>query len=129
MKQLLFVSVLLYTGFLFSQNNGTIQGSVADAAMNNEPMIFANITLVDSDISYETNFHGNFEIPNLSPGSHTLLISYAGYQTKKVELLVKANTVATIETVLSPMEINTDAIEGIDTTVKQGTAIPAHSEK
>jgi len=128
MKNLVFLCAFLFTGLLFSQNNGVIKGSVTDAAMINEPMLFANIQVKGSDTSYQTNFHGNFEIANINPGSHTLVISYAGYQTKEIDIVVNNNSIATIETVLSPLQISFDAIEGLDT-AKKIDATPSNSKE
>ena len=129
MKNILFASALLFTSLLFSQSQGVIKGSVADAAMNNEPMLFANIEVEGSNTAYQTNFHGNFEIVDLDPGSHTLVISYAGYQTEVVTIVVAENSVAQIETVLSPMQISFDNVAGLDTASKQETAFPSSAEK
>ncbi len=129
MKNILFASALLFTSLLFSQSQGVIKGSVTDAAMNDEPMLFANIEVKGSETSYQTNFHGNFEIADLAPGSHTLVISYAGYQTEEVAVVVEKNSVSQIETVLAPMEINFDDVSGMDTASKQETAFPSETEK
>ncbi|MFS4492972.1 carboxypeptidase-like regulatory domain-containing protein [Maribacter sp. 2308TA10-17] len=129
MKNIIFASALLFTSLLFSQSQCVIKGSVTDAAMNNEPMLFANIEVKGSETSYQTNFHGNFEIDDLAPGSHTLTISYAGYQTEEVTIVVSENSVSQIETVLAPMQINFDNVSGLDTASKQETAFPSGAEK
>lgn len=121
MKNIVFICVLFFTGILFSQNNGVVKGHVSDAALKNEPMLFANIQLKGTDTSYQTNFHGNFEIENLTPGSHTLIISYAGYKTQEINLVINKNSISTIETILSPMQISIDAVEGMDTAKKPHT--------
>ena len=125
MKNLFFLSVLLFTSLLFSQKNSSIKGSVRDAAIKNEPMLFANIQLKGSDASYQTNFHGNYEITNIASGSHTLIISYAGYQTQEIDIVVHENETSKIETVLAPLQISFDAIEGMDTAKKT----PSNSKK
>ena len=61
MKNILFFGILLFTVNLFSQTQGTIKGTVYDEAMNNEPLLFANVQLKGATSSQETNFHGNFE--------------------------------------------------------------------
>ena len=45
MKTIFSLSAFLFTAILFSQNSSAIKGSVTDKAMNNEPMLFANIEL------------------------------------------------------------------------------------
>ncbi len=128
MKNFLFISVLLFTSLLFSQNEGGIKGSVTDKAMNNEPMLFANIQLNGSEKTYQTNFRGNFEIENLAPGAHTLVISYAGYQSEEITIEIKDNSVSYIQTNLSPMQVNFDDVVGMDTASKQEISTPLQIE-
>ena len=128
MKNFLFISVLLFTSLLFSQKEGSIKGSVTDKAMNNEPMLFANIQLKGSETNYQTNFNGNFEIENLTPGAHTLIISYAGYESEEITIEIKDNSVSYIQTNLSPMQVNFDDVVGMDTAFKQESSIPLQIE-
>ena len=128
MKNFLFIGVLLFTSLLFSQNEGGIKGSVTDKAMNNEPMLFANIQLKGSETNYQTNFNGNFEIENLTPGAHTLIISYAGYESKEITIEIKDNSVSYIQTNLSPMQVNFDDVVGMDTASKQESSISLQIE-
>ena len=129
MKTIFSLSAFLFTAILFSQNSSAIKGSVTDKAMNNEPMLFANIELKDSDINYQTNFHGNFEILDISPGSHTLIISYAGYQTEELTVVVQKNSIFQIETALAPKQINFDDVFGMDAVSKQEAVFPTDMEK
>jgi len=120
-KSVLTFCFLLFTAIVFSQNQGAIRGTIADSAMNNEPMLFANVQLKGSDTSYQTNFHGNFEISDLKPGTHTLVVSYAGYQTQEIEVLVKNNEITEVYSEVSPMRINLDNVEGMDAVLKEDT--------
>lgn len=129
MKNILFIGAFLFTALLFSQSQSVIKGSVRDNAMNNEPMLLANIELKGSDTNYQTNFHGNFEISDIDPGAHTLVISYAGYETEVITVVVEENKMSQIETVLYPMQVNFEDVEGMDTASEGGKALPINTEK
>lgn len=114
MKNIFLVSAFLFSAILFSQNQGSIRGTITDKAMNSEALLFATIQLKGSDASYQTNFHGNFEISEIKAGEHTVVISYAGYNTKELEIVVEENKISRIETDLSPIEISFDNVIGMD---------------
>jgi hypothetical protein len=119
MKHIFLVCTFLFTTMLFSQHQGSIKGTVTDQAMNNEPLLFANIQLKGSEFSYQTNFHGNFEISDIEAGEYTLVISYAGYDTAELVIIVAENKVSKIETDLEPMQISFDDVLGMDPDSKE----------
>lgn len=119
MKNILFACIFLFTSLLFSQNQGGINGTITDQAMNSEPLLLANVQLKGSDTSYQTNFHGNFEISDISAGKYTLVISYAGYVTEELAVVVAENTIVQIEKDLAPIQISFDNVERMDTASKE----------
>ncbi|MGB5227927.1 MAG: carboxypeptidase-like regulatory domain-containing protein, partial [Eudoraea sp.] len=84
MKNLALVFSLFITTLMFSQQQGSVVGTILDKAMNNEPLLFANINIKNTPTTVQTNFHGNFEIDNINPGEYTLVVSYLGYETIEV---------------------------------------------
>ncbi len=129
MKNILFIPIFLFTAVLFSQSQGTIKGNVIDQAMNSEPMLFANVQLKGYETSYQTNFHGNFEISDVAPGTYTLVISYAGYETEELAVVVEENEISKIETELSPIQISFDNVVGMDTASKEVMITPSNTEE
>ena len=75
----------------YAQENGSIRGNILDLEMNNEPLIFAHIQLQDTNISTQTNFHGNFELSNLAPGDYNLVVRYLGYETRIIPITLNEN--------------------------------------
>lgn len=120
---------LMFSSLLFAQASGSIRGTITDQAMSGEPLLFANIQMKDHDTSYQSNFHGNFEIANVEAGTYTLILSYAGYQTEEIIVVVEENTVSNIEADLSPIKISFDDVVGMDTASGQETAPSAGTEK
>lgn len=121
MKNILFIGAFLFVTTLFSQNQGGIKGSITDKAMNNEPLLMANVQVKGDDTITQTNFHGNYEISNLEAGTYTLVVSYLGYEDKEVAVVIEENTIARIYTQLSPIQISFGDVVGMDSTLKEDT--------
>ena len=59
-----------------------IIGKVIDGETG-QPLVGANILLVGTGVGSATNAEGDFEILNLTPGTHTLRISFVGYAAQE----------------------------------------------
>ena len=118
MKNILFIGALLFASIVFSQNQSGIKGSITDKAMSNEPLLMANIQVKGDDTVTQTNFHGNYEISNLEPGSYTILVSYLGYESQEIPVLIEENSTTVINTQLSPIQISFGDVAGMDSALK-----------
>ena len=97
MKKLLFAFFfVLICATSFAQKGG-IWGNISDYEVNNEPLIFAQVEIEGTTKSVQTNFHGNFEFSDLTPGNYTLKISYLGYETLEVPVLVENERITRLE--------------------------------
>ncbi len=95
--------ILFFAGSLLAQN-GQIKGKITDAS-NNEPIPFANILVVGTQIGSSSDFDGNFIITGLESGYVTLQISFVGYKTKiSPDVLISNNNAPFIEVSLEPAE-------------------------
>lgn len=89
MKGLLsfFASLLLFTSFGFGQvGSGTLKGKITDAD-NGEPLPFANVVVIlngNQVAGTNTDFDGEYTIKPISPGTYDVLVSFVGYQPKKI---------------------------------------------
>ena len=88
---LLFANISIYA-FQKSEDFKQYKGEVVDAR-NNNPLIFATLAVEGTNISTITNTEGDFllKIPK-SITSGTLLVSFIGYTTKKIDLTALKNT-------------------------------------
>ena len=123
-KGILIIIFSIFTVVSFSQETGSISGRITDAEMDLEPLLFAHINLKDSDVSVQTNFHGNFEIEGISPGKHILTVSFPGYERLEIPVTVVVNQNTRIERSLSAMSIhykNTPLTDTAATAVDQAT--------
>lgn len=88
MKKLLFVFMLLLGSAAALTAQRAITGTVTD--QNKEPLIGATILVEGTSVGTVTDALGEFSL-TVPAGSNTLLISYTGYTTSRVELTASSN--------------------------------------
>ncbi|GAI92841.1 unnamed protein product, partial [marine sediment metagenome] len=66
---------------------GGPQGVVKDEDTK-EPISFADVIILNTEIGAATDENGNFYILNVLPGKYTVEVSYIGYQTKRIENVI-----------------------------------------
>ncbi|SDM71157.1 TonB-dependent siderophore receptor [Catalinimonas alkaloidigena] len=71
-----------------SRTVGTIQGTVRTA--DGQPAEFINVVLEQSQRGAVTDANGRFEIRNVKPGTHTLVVSYVGLEAQQLTAEVVA---------------------------------------
>lgn len=84
-KVLIVMNLVVLT--LFAQSSSTtgkIRGTVTDAN-SGEPLVGANIIVQGTTTGSATNTNGQFVIPNLSAGQHSLIVTYMGYATQNLK--------------------------------------------
>ncbi|NEN23978.1 TonB-dependent receptor plug domain-containing protein [Cryomorpha ignava] len=86
---------LLSTSSLLAQvGAGTLKGKLTDSETG-EPLPFVNIVLQSGDQQVaggSTDFDGNYTIKPIPPGSYNVLISYVGYNAKRIEGVIINNS-------------------------------------
>jgi len=82
------ILVILLPALAIAQE-ASIRGHVYDAK-SGEPVIFANVILVEETIGTTTDDNGLFTIAGLSPGNYTLKISYIGYEEQEFPVVFDA---------------------------------------
>ena len=90
---------------LFGSVTGKIQGRVVDDKTN-EPVAYANVTVLDTELGAATDDAGYFFILNVPPGEYTVEVSFIGYQTKNVaNVIVEYDKTVRLEVSLMPSAI------------------------
>lgn len=93
-KRLLFVfafSFLIPAGLLLAQE-AVVRGFVYEAATG-EPVMFSNVYIENSTYGNSSDINGYFSINRIPPGNYTLLVTYLGYDTLRLEISLKAGDV------------------------------------
>lgn len=110
MKLIVSLIALLLSTSIFSQDTGSVAGTISDKDFNNEPLAFANIFLKGTDKGGSTDIDGKFEITNVVPGEYVLIVSFLGYETLELTINVTANRVTTISTGLGAGAVSLDDV-------------------
>ena len=82
----LLLCLFLFTApaFVFSQKMTKIKGAVVDS-QNEEPIMFANVAFVGTNVGTTTDLDGTFYLETKFPAD-SLQVSYLGYQTQTVAI-------------------------------------------
>ena len=96
------LSLLFVTSSAFAQSGvGKISGKVIDADTG-EPLIGANIILLNTNLGAATDIDGNYFILNITPGNYDVKVSYVGYAPKTIQgVRIVANLTYELNTDLS----------------------------
>lgn len=104
-----------------AQNLGKITGTVTDSETG-EPLIGANVRIQGTSKGAATNTEGEYFILQVDPGTHTLVVSYIGYQTKTIQnVQVRPDLTTTID-----VQLPLQTVEGDEITIvaEQGMVQP-----
>lgn len=111
---LVLVALIICSGKMVAQSEGSIKGNIIDLEMAGEPLMFASVSVEGTDLYTETNFNGNFEFSGLKPGSYNLEISSLGYETQLVAIEVLANDSIQIQQGLSAKSISMEEVSALE---------------
>jgi hypothetical protein len=88
---IIFCFLTLFPAFLFAQY-GTIKGFVYEKE-SGEPVIYTNVYLQNTSYGAATDVNGYFVVSKIPAGNYTLLVTYLGFDTLKMDISIKANDV------------------------------------
>lgn len=117
-----FLLITLFIGLAaFSQNKGTVSGTITDKDLNNESLPFANVMIKGTTIGASTDMDGKYAL-NIEAGSHILQISFVGYESIDVPFTVKANETIIIDKALGSGSVKLEDIVITNTVNRQKEA-------
>jgi hypothetical protein len=79
----------------------SIKGFVYDKETG-EPVLYANVVIVDSKVGTSTDVNGYYSLTNLKPGSHQIQASFVGYRSSIVNIELKKGKTVTKNIYLEP---------------------------
>lgn len=113
MKIRLILLSLFITAIGFSQNKGTITGTLTDKDANNETLPFANVFVKGTNISTTTDINGSYTL-NIEAGNYIVQFSFIGYDP-----LETSTTVTSGETVIVNKALGSGGYKLEDVIVKR----------
>ena len=91
----------LFTSVIVWGQTGTIEGTLSDKEMNNEPLPFANVIIKGTTKGGTTDFDGKYKIENVPVGTYEVEFSFVGYEPVTVpNVVVEANKFTNVSTSL-----------------------------
>lgn len=105
-RRFIFLLVFLTTALFASAQTVKITGQVKDP--NGQGLQGASVQIEGSNTGTLTDNNGFYNI-NASPGKHTLIVSYVGFLTQRIEVDLVANNNSTVDVVL----INSGNLSGV----------------
>ncbi|CAN1505572.1 CirA Outer membrane receptor proteins, mostly Fe transport [Flavobacteriaceae bacterium] len=101
LNRILFLVVLNFTGFCFSQKQGLI-GTVYD---NKLPIPGATISIENSNNKTTSDFDGNFKLTSIADGTFKVIVNSIGFKTQEVTISISPNEVYNMGAItLEPLE-------------------------
>lgn len=112
MNYFLFCLTIVLSFSLQAQESGSVTGKILDAEQYNEPLLMANVGLKGTAWTTQTNFNGNFEITDITPGNYILQVNFLGYEQLEVPVTItEGEPLAVLKSLQSKtMQFPSDAI-------------------
>jgi TonB-dependent receptor len=110
MKQTLCIGVLSLCACLSLSARGIIFGKVTDAATG-EALGFASVAIVSLNLGASTELDGAYRLVNVPDGTHTLTVSYVGYQEQKIEVTIADGQEYELNVSLAPEGVALQAVQ------------------
>ena len=88
----LFLVPLLLVSSLSIAQHATVRGFVYEKE-SGEPVIFTNVYLAGTSYGAATDVNGYFAISKIPPASYTLMVTYLGFDTLKIEITLRPDEI------------------------------------
>src|SRR6056297_2767282 len=105
MKTLFISSLLLIFSMIGHAQKGTIKGSVLDSKTQ-ESLIGTTVLIKGTTQGTITDFDGNFNLPGVEPGTHTLVISFISYEPQEMQVEIAAGEEKELNVSLAPATLD-----------------------
>lgn len=109
MRPFVLVLLLAYAPYALGQSSASVSGFVTDAA-SEETLLLANVLLEGTSVGTATNNTGYYTLTGLAPGTYTVVASYIGYQTLRVEVTLAPNEKRRLDLALRPDDYTIDEV-------------------
>lgn len=102
----IFYLIIMLPVFLNAGTTGKISGLIIDAA-SGEPLPFANVIIIETNLGAASNENGHFVILNIPPGTYSVKASMVGYTSQIIEnAVVRADLTTKLDFKLSEKSVS-----------------------
>lgn len=109
-KRLLLWAVWMSVSVAMYAQAGSIRGFIIDAESGG-PIMFANVSLLESGRGTTTNEEGFFNFANVEAGKHTIYATYLGYDSAVVEVTLADGQILVQTVTMQEQSINLGEIQ------------------
>ncbi len=107
MRKTLFATILAFSASICLFGQGTISGTIIDEKYS-EPLIGANVLIDGTSIGTSTDYDGKYQF-SAAAGTYTIVVTYIGYNEKKIEeVVIKDGEVTYLDVALSDEAVDLD---------------------
>lgn len=104
-----FIAVWVTFSFIMASNTGQVKGKVIDE--DGEALVGVNVVIEKTELGAATDLEGEFIVPFVPVGMHTITASYLGYNTvSKSNAIVFSDQTVFVNFTLSPAVITMEPI-------------------
>jgi hypothetical protein len=121
----LFTSITFLLAIFATAQKGTIAGTItSNEAGSIQPMPFVNVVIKGTTTGATTDLDGRFSF-SAEPGSHTLLVSFVGYepQERPISVTADARTIADLELKTQGIEMKEFEVVNLKRTETEGAVV------
>ena len=123
MKKLIAL-LLILPALTFSQVDGIVNGYIYDSK-SQLPLLGANVIIEGTEKGAISDENGFFQISEIKPQSYNLLVSYIGYQSKKIfNIIIKSKGNQTLEVYLLESAQELDEVVLFESPFKKSKETP-----
>ncbi len=116
------VTFFLISSIILPQSTGQLRGTVTDS-LSSESLLFANVLIKELNIGTSTDEHGYYFIPAIpANNNYTLIVSYVGYSTKTLSIVIAPYKITNVDIRLSPVNVELQTVETIGKSLVQKNA-------
>jgi TonB-dependent receptor len=110
MKKLFFSILLLLFSIYSIAQKGILKGTINDSKTG-ESLVGTTILMQGTTTGTITDFDGNYVLPNISPGSYNMVISFISYQSQIIRVEIKDGEETVLNVKLEPATLDVGEVQ------------------
>lgn len=109
LKLLIFITLLTLSSTILFAQTGSLRGFVYNKETG-EPVIFTNVYLAKTTYGAATDVNGFYTISKIPPGNYQLMVTYLGFDTLQIPVVIEANKIRSQDLYLTRKSVTLQAV-------------------